>query len=105
MLYGRFLFHYISVSSKSLFPGWFASGHMKKQSQTTVQSAFGLISVSDMAEKWACTRGLMTITARRLAGFFKNDGLSIELLRSLSNRKDTVAFRDRFLLFICMDTE
>ena len=25
--------------------------------------------------------------------------------RSLSNRKDTVAFRDRFLLFICMDTE
>ena len=26
-------------------------------------------------------------------------------LRSLSNRKDTVAFRDRFLLFICTDTE
>ena len=25
--------------------------------------------------------------------------------RSLSNRKDTVAFRDHFLLFICMDTE
>ena len=26
-------------------------------------------------------------------------------VRSLPNRKDTVAFRDRFLLFICMDTE